>query len=232
MWLWYVGVRGEKRPRSNIDLGDGVDFDLPTNLVLESPNADCVPDSGVVGNGGDFGGGGATDSWGAAEPMQAHSYGSPAGSSVGGSGKSSGSGFDFDFGDEVIIIIALALLLVVIFGAGAYLVYAAPEILSEAAFEALLAAGLIKASRNISRQGWMGSVFKATVLPFIVVLLMTGIFGLDRSKTFPTGNSPVRSLQKACLRKTLGFWLDGDTDSVLHYFADLSETIQFIFRSP
>jgi len=193
MWLWYVGVRCEKRPRSNIDLGDGVDFDLPTDLVLNSPNVtpnvspnvDCVADSGVGGTGGDFGGGGATDYWGTALPMQTQSYGSPAGSSVGGSGKSSGSGFDFDFGDEVIVIIALALLLVVIFGAGAYLVYAAPEILSEAAFEALLAAGLIKASRNISRQGWMGSVLKATVLPFIVVLLMTGIFGWIVQKHSP-----------------------------------------------
>jgi len=182
MWLWYVGVRGESRSRSNVNLGDGVDFDLPTNLISDGANVDCVADSGVGGTAGDFGGGGATDIWGA-EPVQPQSYSS--GSSASGSGKSSGLGFDFDFSDEVIVIIALALLLVVIFGAGAYLVYAAPEILSEAAFEALLAAGLIKASRKISRQGWMGSVFKATVLPFIVVLMMTGIFGWIVQKHSP-----------------------------------------------
>src|SRR5207237_639182 len=94
-------------------------------------------------------------------------------------------GFDLDLGDEAIVLIALALLLLVIFGAGAYLVYAAPEILSEAAFQALLAAGLIKASRKISRQGWMGSVLRATCVPFLVVLLMTAAFGWVAQKHYP-----------------------------------------------
>jgi hypothetical protein len=68
---------------------------------------------------------------------------------------------DFDLGDEGIVLVLLALLVLVIFGAGAYPVYAAPEILAEAAFEAVLAAGLIKASRKItSRMDWQ--LFKAT----------------------------------------------------------------------
>ena len=90
-----------------------------------------------------------------------------------------------DLGDEGIVLILLALLVLVIFGAGAYLIYAAPEILSEAAFQALLAAGLIKASREITRKGWMGSVFKATVVPFLVVLAMTAIFGLATQYYYP-----------------------------------------------
>jgi len=77
------------------------------------------------------------------------------------------------------------LALLVIFGAGAYLVYAAPEILAEAAFEALLAAGLIKASRKITRRGWIGSVLRATWVPFVIVLLMTGIFGWVAQNLYP-----------------------------------------------
>jgi hypothetical protein len=79
----------------------------------------------------------------------------------------------------------LALLLLAIFGAGAYLVYAAPEILSEAAFEALLAAGLIKASKKMDGPGWMGSVFKATWIPFVIVLILTGIFGWVAQTHYP-----------------------------------------------
>lgn len=77
------------------------------------------------------------------------------------------------------------ILLVVIFGAGAYLVYQAPVILSEAAFEALLASGLVKASNKMHGVGWMGSVFKATRIPFLVLLVMTVVFGLVVSHYCP-----------------------------------------------
>jgi hypothetical protein len=92
--------------------------------------------------------------------------------------------FDFDL-DEGIVLIVLALLVLSIFGAGAYLVYAAPEILSEAAFQVLLAAGLIKASKKMDGSGWMGSVLKATWIPFVVVLVMTGIFGMVAQAYYP-----------------------------------------------
>jgi hypothetical protein len=55
-------------------------------------------------------------------------------------------------------------------------VYAAPDILSEAAFQALLATGLVKASKRMTRRGWVGSVLRATCIPFLIVLLMTEIF--------------------------------------------------------
>jgi hypothetical protein len=105
--------------------------------------------------------------------------------SVAGRPGAGSGGFDFDLGDEGIVLIALALLLLAIFGAGAYLVYAAPEILSEAAFQALLAAGLIKASKKMDRPGWMGSVLKATWVPFVIVLVMTGILGWVAQTHYP-----------------------------------------------
>lgn len=171
LWLMYVSP-SEPKPRSgDVDVGNALDIgDLSIDVAGRSiASGDQAFGAGA---GGDFGGGGASDMWGsAAEPPIISTP-----STGGGSGGSLG-GFDFDL-DEGLVLIALALLLLAIFGAGAYLVYAAPEILSEAAFQALLAAGLIKASKKLDRRGWMGSVFKATWIPFVIVLVMTGIFGV------------------------------------------------------
>ena len=183
IWLWYVGVRRKARRRPSIDLSDGVDLiQLPSDFISNSVGSSGGCDIAMGGNGGDFGGGGATDFWGENGSVASTSSATGRGSTSGGSG---GWGFDFDLGDDGIILIALLLLLAVIFGAAGYLAYAAPEILSAAAFEALLAAGLIRASRKISRQGWVGSVFKATCLPFVIVLLVTGLFGWIVQKHSP-----------------------------------------------
>jgi hypothetical protein len=185
VWLWYVGA-SSKHDRAHLDLNVGGGLDLgqmPVNAVPGGAGIDDIADGGLSGAGGEFGGGGATDIWGDASTVSASGHSSVASSGRGDSGRS--SGWSFDPGDEAMVLIALALLLLAIFGAGAYLVYAAPEILSEAAFQALLAAGLIKASRKISRQGWMGSVLRATCVPFLVVLLMTGVFGWVAQQHYP-----------------------------------------------
>jgi hypothetical protein len=66
----------------------------------------------------------------------------------------------------------LGLLLTVVFGAGLYLIYSAPAILSEAAFECVLAGSLVKRSRQMNDPDWMGSVLRATWVPFAVVLVI------------------------------------------------------------
>lgn len=181
IWLWYVGASSKDEPRvPNLDVGDAIgqmSVDLPGGSGIHE-----IADGGISGSSGDLGGGGATDMWGEAPTAPVHSS---AGSSGHGGSSGKGGGWDFDLGDEGIVLVVLGLLVLVIFGAGAYLVYAAPEILAEAAFEALLAAGLIKASRKITRRGWMGSVLRATWVPFLVVLVMTAIFGLVAQRYYP-----------------------------------------------
>lgn len=178
LWLMYVSP-AKPKPRSrsvDVDVGNAIDIgDLSVDVAGES----SVAGDQAFGGGGDFGGGGATDMWSGDTEPPIISTPSTGGGSGGGLG-----GFDFDL-DEGIVLIALALLLLVIFGAGAYLVYAAPEILSEAAFQALLAAGLIKASKKMDGPGWMGSVLKATWVPFVIVLVMTGIFGSVAQAYYP-----------------------------------------------
>ena len=178
LWLMYVSPAKPKPRSRSVDVGNAIDIgDLSVDVAGES----SVAGDQTFGGGGDFGGGGATDMWGGVTEPPIISTPSTAVQSGGGLG-----GFDFDFDlEEGIVLVVLALLLVVIFGAGAYLVYAAPEILSEAAFQALLAAGLIKASKKMDGPGWMGSVLKATWVPFVIVLAMTGIFGLVAQTYYP-----------------------------------------------
>jgi hypothetical protein len=178
LWLIYISPPKPKPRLPSRDSGNAIDIG---NLSLDVAQESTVVGDHVFGAGGDFGGGGATDLWGGETAQTVIS--TP--SSGRGSGGGGGSGlFDFDL-DEGIVLIVLALLVLSIFGAGAYLVYAAPEILSEAAFQALLAAGLIKASKKMDGSGWMGSVLKATWIPFVIVLVMTGIFGMVAQTYYP-----------------------------------------------
>jgi hypothetical protein len=186
IWLWYVGASSkDDPPHPDLDIVDAIDLgQISVDAVQGSSGIGEVPSVGLSGTGGDFGGGGATDMWGNASTASESVQSSLKPSGSGGSSRSSG-GWDFDLGDEGIVLVVLGLLLLVIFGAGAYLVYAAPEILTEAAFQALLAAGLIKASRKMTRRGWIGSVLRATCVPFLVVLFMTGIFGWVAQTHYP-----------------------------------------------
>lgn len=81
--------------------------------------------------------------------------------------------------------IVLGVILVIIFGAGVYLVYQAPIILSEVAFDFLLATSLIRSSRKIDSPDWAGSVFRATWIPFLLVLIITVGFALFIDSLFP-----------------------------------------------
>jgi len=186
VWLWYIGAgEREDAPLPDLDVVDAIDLGQ-SSMDAIGGGIQGFSDPALKGMGGDFGGGGASDVWGSADAASEPVRSSVASVGRGGSfGKS--IGLDIDLGDDgiVIVLIVLGLLLLVIFGAGAYLVYAAPEILAEAAFEALLAAGLINASRKITRRGWIGSVLKATWIPFLLVVLMTGIFGWVAEAYFP-----------------------------------------------
>jgi hypothetical protein len=104
------------------------------------------------------------------------------------SGESNDSIFNFDFdvdGEGIFALIALALLLLVILGGALILIYQAPAILAEAAFQGALASALTKASQRIDRGDWVGSVFKATWVPLSIVLLMAVVFGVAASKYCP-----------------------------------------------
>jgi hypothetical protein len=100
----------------------------------------------------------------------------------GGGGGAGGSGGWFkgwsvgsiDLGDGIVVLIAFAVLILVVAVAGGYVVWAAPEILSDALFQAVLAGPLARRARRLESQGWVRSVLRATGIPFVVVLLVAG----------------------------------------------------------
>ena len=138
------------------------------------------------GGGGTFGGGGASASFeegtveaenvAAGLPQGAYSAPAPAAGKAssgggwgGGSGEGGGKGF--------LVIAAFLLLVAVILAAGIYMVYEAPVVLPDAAFQALLAGGLARRTRDMVSEGWEGSVFRASWIPLLVVLVMAAGFG-------------------------------------------------------
>jgi hypothetical protein len=84
----------------------------------------------------------------------------------------------------VLILLALALVAVVFVTSG-YLIYCAPDVLTEAAFGAALAGTLGRASRKQSPNGWIAGVVKKTWWPFALVLVTAIVFAGYAATHFP-----------------------------------------------
>src|SRR5438105_4813964 len=142
-WIWYVFCR-----RTAVNLMD-VD---PGDIPIQGGGGGGGNPGAVHFGGGDSGGAGASDSWGEV---------SSASSSSGGSGSGGGSGFDLDLGDDFAIILLVVALVLAIAGASGYLIYAAPHILPEAAWQATLATGLARVAKPTDREGWLRGVLRS-----------------------------------------------------------------------
>jgi hypothetical protein len=105
--------------------------------------------------------------------------------SGGGSDKSGCLSLDIGGDDGCYVVILLAVLVGVLLIAGGYLVYAAPAILGEAVFEALLAAALVRRTKKLAAAGWAGSVFQSTVWIFFAVLTISIALGWYAQKSCP-----------------------------------------------
>lgn len=190
LWLWYVGaIASRKRRRASS--GSQGDWGGP-----DLPDADVVGGADWSGfGGGKSGGGGASDSWGDAT-------GSVSDGLVGDGWLD--FGFDLD-GDEgcLVLLLILPLLLLVLalswwfLGSGFYLLYQAPAILTEAAFEAALVAGLVRASRRAGAGSWHRSLFKATWKQFVAVLVVAVAVGWAAQHFCPAAVK-LADLWRAC----------------------------------
>ena len=169
LWLAYVGFLALRR---SLDIdGDGI------NLSYGSGSAGSDGDAPrFAGGGGSGGGGGATDSWGKA-------------------GGGSSSKLDLDFGDDWGLVILIALLVLAIVIAVVYVIYAAPAILSEAAFNAALTGALVRRAKHATHGSWEGSVIKATALPFLAVLILATATGWYAHKHCPSATRLREAVQ-------------------------------------
>ncbi len=164
IWLSYIGLG------RYLDDGRSPDVDLPD--LSFSGGGGSSGGGGVVGDlgdatgivrGGEFGGGGASGDF--ALPV--------ADSGSGGGGSSSLSLPDIDLGgdDGWFVVLVILALVAAIFGAGIYMIWQAPTLLADAAFEAALAAGMIKPVRRIKDPGWVGGAVRASWGPFLAIFV-------------------------------------------------------------
>jgi len=205
LWLIYISAL-RKEKGSYADALDLFGPDLPAPSISSDIG-------GVAGGGGEFGGAGASGAFdlpaGAAHDVAveaatstaaetassvaAETAGSVAAETAGSAAAEAGGSAAAEVGGSVLgeagggclVLIALVGILALIFGAGIYLLYEAPAILSEAAFELFLAAGLIRSMKKMDNPDWMGSVFRTTVGPFLIVVFLTMLFAVSANHFYP-----------------------------------------------
>jgi hypothetical protein len=219
VWLRYVGLgAGPGTVRSVLE-----NADLPDIRAGGGGGGSGSAGSLGKGGGGSFDGGGASASWvearspGIPANLQTGAFAAvpgpdasaanagldvpgPAGGSGGSSGGGSGIG-GLDLGDidgDGLVLLVLALVLVAaIFLASGYLVWFAPDILTEAAFGALLAGGLARRSRREDAGGWVSGVVRKTWWPFAIVLAVAVAFAGYSAAHFPEARTFREALSAA-----------------------------------
>jgi len=167
LWLHYLTTPYRKN-RQDESLLDAVD------VITSVPDFSSTNSAhSVIGNGGEFGGGGVSGAW----ENVSGSLEMPVSEGMTVSAETAGEAISGLADEGGILLIPLALLLLIVFGGSIYLIYEAPVIISEAAFELILATTLIKKARRIDNPNWMGSVFRATWPAFALTLVITIIAG-------------------------------------------------------
>jgi hypothetical protein len=169
IWLVYfaICIRHAHGQSGGVDISDFCDF---SGGGSSSGSSSSVSELGS--GGGKFGGGGASANWGTAEPQPVIA------APVKSSGSSSVGDFGLDLdGDEIVLVIIVIAVAFAVIGAGAYLIWAAPTILGDTAFNAVLASALIHKTKKVSHPEWVGSVLHATAIPFSMVFALTILMG-------------------------------------------------------
>jgi len=168
MWMWYVEFCGRRRSSATDDWFNCVNF-TGGGTNSGSDVADLVS---FRGSGGKFGGGGASGSWSSDDEAKVVPVVTRSGS------KSSGGGFGLpdDLGELILVLLIIALVLAII-ASFVWIVYAAPAILSEVVFNAVLAGALVRHTHRATHGQWIGSVLKKTAVPFAIVLAMSITMG-------------------------------------------------------
>ena len=202
LWLAYVrrimfGVRAAGAGGSS---GGGVNFDLGSLSGGRSGSGLDLPR--FSSGGGSFGGGGASGSF-----ADAGSQSNITASSAGGSGGSSSGGswsLDFDLDDGIWIVIAFLVFVAVLAVAGGWIIYDAPHMFGEAAFQCFLASGLLRGTRALKAGGWpaaaavggwQGVVARRTVIPFLLVAVAAVVLGHVAQRLCPAARSLVEAFR-------------------------------------
>ena len=179
-YIRYILLHSSKKNvLDSIDVGDPAVLDFPVSSGPSAP--------GWSGDGGQFSGGGATGAWDT--PVKSSS-------------SSSSFGIDsIDLDEGAIVVVALgALLLCLLFGTGAYLIWQSPEILSECLLQVVLVSGMRKGMKKFSETEWMNHMLKATLWPFVGVLVVSVCLGFAMKHYCPDAKT-ILHFKDQCLWK-------------------------------
>ena len=91
---------------------------------------------------------------------------------------SRGGGLSIDL-DEGIVVLVLVLIVLsaCLGGVAVWLLWQAPVMLPEAAFEVLVASGLLRTVRRGDARGWTRGVLRSTIVPFLLLLAAASLLG-------------------------------------------------------
>ena len=187
LWLMYVGMG-----RSS-GLGEALIESSDVSSVFLGGSGSGGGSVNLPGqfakSGGQFAGGGASGAWmdDNQTPMRVGSMQSNV--SRGASSLSepvSGIGrfVDLDFDASLLLVLAILLFAAISLLSG-YVIWFAPDILGEAAFGAVLCAGLARPTQRLERSGWVEGVVKKTWWPFALVLTLSLSFAGYAAVKFP-----------------------------------------------
>lgn len=190
MWFWCVFKAAPARSNLVNDTSDALN-DLPSfNVSGSSGRGVSIP--APKGGGGTSGGAGASASW----------DDSPA-SSVSSGGGGGGGSLDIDVGDgdsvgAIVVAICLVAVALTVVITMIYVVAIGPHMLSEAAFQFLLAGGLLKRARN-TNSTWIESVVRETGIPFVIVFVFTMAFAYAATYYFPHAHTLAEVMHEIAL---------------------------------
>ena len=193
IWLRYAGFDRPILPSRRSSLAGNLD--LPDFGGSGGGGSGGGGGSILRGGGGRSGGGGASLFFGDSARADPAPTGAIVSSSSAHSSGSGGGGIDL--GDDGWVLILLVAVVLALTGSVVWLIYAAPTILADAAFAALLSAGLVKSTRHIAGGGWVASVVGHTWFAFGVVFVLALAFAIVAQNRFPEARTLmdiVRSL--------------------------------------
>ncbi len=143
------------------------------------------------GRGGTFDGGGASASFAEGRaPLMTSNLSSGGSSTVkAAGGDAAGSLLDGLDGDGVVLLLLAIALVAAVFVTSGYLIWCAPDVLTEAAFGAMLTGTLARPTKHQTAMGWIGGVLKKTWWPFAVVLVAASLFAGYAHNKYPQAST-------------------------------------------
>ena len=202
-WLCAMGYMGGKSK------GSGFDIDIPSGSGGSGGGGGGGGGggSGVSiprGGGGSFDGGGASASFTDGRVpvvMNLQAQGADAPTQVAASAAKSGKGGGFDLGgidgDGIVLIVLAIALVAVIFVTSGYLIWSAPDVLTEAAFGAALTGTLSRPTAANTSSGWVAGVVKKTWWPYALVLVAAMVFAGYAAAHFPEAHTFKQAIHMA-----------------------------------